>query len=161
MNKVTGEKYIGYTNNSFYSRVKTHFSELLNGGHSNKKLLESYNAYGKSCFEIHLLSVSNEKFDRQVEKYFIDLLKPEFNMFVPKNKNYLFNKTEKWKNSVANSTAQTYYFINPKGENQEVYNLSGFCRENDLSFWKMYNLLRNKKIEYKGWKINLNKYKND
>lgn len=51
------------------------------------------------------------------------------------------------------SSSKKYTFISPIGEEVQVFNLSRFCKDNNLSNGSMYHLLSGKYKQHKGWKI--------
>lgn len=48
-------QYIGQAQNIRY-RVRKHFEALHRGNHRNARLQNTYNKYGKDCFEVHVLN---------------------------------------------------------------------------------------------------------
>lgn len=49
------------------------------------------------------------------------------------------------------SQAKMYTFTNPKGEIQTIFNMSRFCRENNLTASLMNKVLRGLRKTHKGW----------
>ena len=56
--------------------------------------------------------------------------------------------------NVEQEQAKTFYFIN-NGRSLEVYNLTKFCRENELNISRMYALLNGRIASYKGYTCNI------
>jgi group I intron endonuclease len=55
-NLATGEKYVG-SSSSMNNRWKSHLTDLANGTHINKKLLNSWNAHGPAQFRFSILEI--------------------------------------------------------------------------------------------------------
>lgn len=51
------------------------------------------------------------------------------------------------------SSSKHYAFKSPEGEIVEVFNLSNFCREHNLSNGSMYHLMSGKYKHHKGWTL--------
>lgn len=51
------------------------------------------------------------------------------------------------------SSSKHYVFISPDGDVTEVFNLSKFCKDNNLSNGSMYHLMSGKYKQCKGWTI--------
>lgn len=80
INKLNGKRYVGSAKN-FYKRRAKHFSDLFLNKHKNIHLQRSYNKYSKDFFEILILEridVEDDLIPR--EQYYIDLIKPEYNI---------------------------------------------------------------------------------
>lgn len=65
---------------------------------------------------------------------------PETCMFVSRQEN-----SEK-------ANAKSYTLISPDGEKVEVYNMTKFCRENEISQQCMSSVVAGKSIQHKGWR---------
>jgi group I intron endonuclease len=73
--------YIGSTTRSFRLRLKRHRSDLIKQKHHSIYLQNSFNKYGKDDFEVTLLEyITDKSLVIKREQYYIDLLKPEFNI---------------------------------------------------------------------------------
>lgn len=70
-----------------------------------------------------------------------------------KNPNYGKPRPESTRQKIGNSNAHTYHgFVSPEGQTfSPVINLSGFCREHNLTISKMVQVDKNKKHTHKGW----------
>jgi len=51
------------------------------------------------------------------------------------------------------SSSKSYVLISPDGVRTEVFNLSKFCRDNNISNGSMYHLMSGKYKQCKGWTI--------
>lgn len=78
-NTNNNKQYIGSSKN-IYHRLKRHQSELKRGIHSNKHLLNSYVKHGEKVFSVSILKEVNEDFLAITEQYYIDSLKPAYNI---------------------------------------------------------------------------------
>lgn len=56
-----------------------------------------------------------------------------------------------------NFIPKTFTLFSPSGQKTEIYNLSDFCRQNDLDYPKMIKVNQGEIIEYMGWKKDLNR----
>lgn len=80
INTTNGKIYIGSSLNCKI-RLKTHLRELINNKHVNTKLQNSWNKYGESNFNFEVIEVVKSSLDLLVrEQYYIDSLKPFFNI---------------------------------------------------------------------------------
>ncbi len=66
---------------------------------------------------------------------------PETCMFVSHEKN------------MVKARAKSFMFLNPKGEEIEIYNLRQFCRDNDLNHRVMSAVNSGKANQHKGWTV--------
>jgi len=111
-NIITNKFYIGSSSN-IMKRKYNHFSSLKHNRHCNKYLQSSYNKYGKDNFILEECD-KNNLINR--EQYYIDTVKPEYNLckiadrptglkHTEKHKRYMsahmknIRKTDKFKNS--------------------------------------------------------------
>lgn len=78
-NTITGDFYIGSSVN-IGKRWSAHFRDLERGTHTNRFILRSFQKHGKESFLFEVLERTNDLIHR--EQYFIDTLKPSFNLFL-------------------------------------------------------------------------------
>lgn len=78
-NLVNGSRYVGSSKN-IYQRLLTHRSYLRHGKHVNSHLQNAWNLYGEDNFEYSVLEKCDENIRIQREQYYIDTLKPEYNI---------------------------------------------------------------------------------
>lgn len=76
-NKINNHSYIGSSNN-FKSRQKRHLYDLRRGKHHSIYLQRAFVKYNEESFEFLILEETSNLFER--EQYWIDLLKPEYNV---------------------------------------------------------------------------------
>lgn len=106
-----------------------------------------YNGNGHKDFSVH----------RLVATHFIPNPKelPHINHKDENTFNNSFDNLE-WCTAQYNkefSSSKEFEFISPDGESVKVFNLSKFCRNNNLSNGCMYLLLSGKYKQHKGWTI--------
>lgn len=80
-NKILNKFYIGHANN-LYKRKNEHFSTLKSNKHFNKYIQEDYNKYGKENFVFEILLICELEYLIYYEQKYVDILKPEYNIFV-------------------------------------------------------------------------------
>ena len=81
INTKNGKRYIGSSKN-IRNRMWDHRAELRHNYHANYLLQNDWNEYGEDSFEYSIIEVCNidDKFVR--EKFYIDTLKPEYNICI-------------------------------------------------------------------------------
>ena len=107
-NNVNGKCYVGSSINLHSRRLK-HFNDLLKNKHVNRHLQNSYNKYGKEAFEfkiIEILEITEDIKDRLLEReqFWIDNLKPEYNILQVAGSTLGYHHTEETKKKISNST---------------------------------------------------------
>jgi len=88
INMSNGKRYIGSSKN-MYKRLSCHRSYLRSSTHQNKKLQNSWNKYSEESFVAYLLEICDETILEKREQYFIDNLKPEYNITLIVERNIL------------------------------------------------------------------------
>lgn len=78
INNVNHNIYIGSSVN-FYNRLKEHFRDLERNTHYNEYLQRAYNKYNKN-FTFEIIEECDKELLFEKEQYWIDLLKPHYNM---------------------------------------------------------------------------------
>ena len=81
VNTANQKKYIGSSKNC-YLRAMDHRAELRSNVHCNKHLQNSFNKYGEDNFVIIFLEACDENKRIEREKFYMDLLSPEYNLIV-------------------------------------------------------------------------------
>lgn len=105
-NLVNGNRYIGSSNN-IYERLKYHLRELENSIHSNKYLQNSWNKYKNENFEYGILELCEESKRLELEKFYVDIINPEYNLNGVCEGSIL-NHCEETKIKISNSVKQSY-----------------------------------------------------
>ena len=79
LNIVNNKKYIG-SSKSIWNRLQKHFSLLRNNKHENIILQNSFNKNSEEAYIVFCLRECEEKDLLHLEQYYIDLLKPQYNI---------------------------------------------------------------------------------
>jgi group I intron endonuclease len=105
-NIVNNKCYIGSSVN-FYRRMNAHYNKLIKNKHCNKKLQNAWNKYEKKNFVINILEiiefptnlVKSEKRNliMQKEQYWVNLLKPNYNIAEVRGSSFGSNHTKETK----------------------------------------------------------------
>lgn len=94
LNKTNNKKYIGSTTVSFNKRWKDHNKLLVINKHYNTALQNAYNKYGKDNFEYSIMQFCPKELCIDKEQWFIDKLKPEYNICKKAGNTFGYNHTE-------------------------------------------------------------------
>lgn len=78
-NRITGDTYIGSSNN-VYKRFKGHIWRLKKNEHHSSILQHSYNKYGHDNFIFELICKCDNSLQYILEQAYIDSMKPYFNI---------------------------------------------------------------------------------
>ena len=138
--KLNGKKSIAYET----------WRHMLERCHSPQMLKKNPTYIGCSvCSEWHDFQVFCEWFyDNYIEGYHLDkdikvdnnkIYSPETCLFVKAGDNSI------------KANARYFLMINPSGEELVIYNLTQFCRENNLQSSSMSNVYHGKQKAHKGW----------
>jgi len=80
-NTITGEEYVGSTLKGFEWRKRKHLRELQNNKHHNRHLQNSYNKYGRTCFDFKILEIIFDQNDLiKKEQEWVSKLSPIYNV---------------------------------------------------------------------------------
>lgn len=96
LNTKNNKFYIGSSKN-IIERISIHKSLLRNNKHDNSYLQNAYNKYSGWFFEFIVLEYCEPNFRIEREQYYIDTLKPEYNLAPKANGMLDYNHTEKTK----------------------------------------------------------------
>lgn len=96
-NTVNGNRYIGSSNN-IRKRLWKHRALLRNNKHENAHLQNAWNKYGEKRFIYSILEICKLEEQFQREQFYIDTLKPEYNI-VPEVNNSKLSEESKIKMS--------------------------------------------------------------
>lgn len=107
-NLINNKIYIGSSINCKV-RCRTHYNNLLKNKHTNKKLQNSWNKYKPTDFEITILEIVSDK-QRLLcrEQYFIDILKPFYNICKIAGNTLGREMTDKTKNKIKLTLTDKY-----------------------------------------------------
>lgn len=78
-NCTTGKFYVGSSKNIYY-RIRRHLSDLRKGKHANPILTNAFNKYGEDDFEAIILEEVSIVDLLKREEYWINFLKPNYNV---------------------------------------------------------------------------------
>lgn len=107
-NNVNGKCYVGSTIH-LDQRRREHFSKLANNKHINAHLQNAYNKYGREAFDFEILEtidIDDNIKDKLLkrEQFWIDNLKPEYNILLVAGSNLGYRHTEETKKKISEST---------------------------------------------------------
>lgn len=107
-NNVNGKCYVGSTVHLDQRRME-HFSRLANNKHINAHLQNAYNKYGREAFDFEILEtidIDDNIKDKLLkrEQFWIDNLKPEYNVLLVAGSNLGYHHTEETKKKISEST---------------------------------------------------------
>ena len=107
-NNVNGKCYVGSTIH-LDQRRREHFSKLANNKHINAHLQNAYNKYGREAFDFEVLEtmdIDDNIKDKLLkrEQFWIDNLKPEYNILLVAGSNLGYHHTEETKKKISEST---------------------------------------------------------
>jgi len=113
--------YIGSATN-LYARYMNHKKDLSQNKHTNKKLQNFYNKYGKEFLKMDILEYCRKEDLIKREQYYIDYLKPFFNI-LPKAGNslgYKHTEENKVKMSLLKKGKQTKSMLGKKHRPESI-----------------------------------------
>ena len=107
-NNVNCKCYVGSTVH-LDQRRREHFSRLANNKHINAHLQNAYNKYGREAFDFEILEtidIDDNIKDKLLkrEQFWIDNLKPEYNILLVAGSNLGYRHTEETKKKISEST---------------------------------------------------------
>lgn len=134
-NMISGKRYIG-SSVDIYNRIHEHVHNLNNNKSHNAHFQNSWNKYGEEVFMFCVLEFcdSEIRFDR--EQYYIDTLKPEYNLTLNVIANFGHTPTKETKEKISNTLKDKYasgeittYKQEHLWETVYIYNINTFCLE--------------------------------
>lgn len=105
-NIINGHRYIGSAKN-LYKRLYDHKWELNKNKHTNNYLQNAWNKYGEDNFEYGILEYCEENIRLNRETYYVDIIKPEYNLRGV-NTEAILDHTKETKEKISNSIKQCY-----------------------------------------------------
>lgn len=99
-NIINGKCYVGSSQN-LKNRWRRHKRDLRVNSHHSSKLQRSFNKYGESSFKYEILSTCPIEYLIKLEQWFLDSIKPEYNMYLYANchiRNHKVSDTKKANN---------------------------------------------------------------
>ena len=107
INMVSGKRYIG-SSVDIYNRIHEHVHNLNNNKAHNKHLQASWNKYGEDAFHYGILEYCKEDVQFEREQYYIDLIKPEYNLTLNVVANTGHKVEEETKKKISNTLKAKY-----------------------------------------------------
>lgn len=106
-NLENGKRYIG-SSVDIYNRIHEHIHNLNNNKAHNKHFQNAWNKYGEDCFIYSVLEYcsTDQQFER--EQYYIDFIKPEYNLTLNVIANYGHNVSDETKKKISNTLKEKY-----------------------------------------------------
>ncbi len=158
-NKINGNRYIG-SSCDLYKRTHRHIRELRNNDHCNIRLQRAFNKYGENSFEFLTLLECDKSELLKAEQYFIDKIKPEYNILQKAGSPIGYRHTQGSKEKIRLSSigrikpSKTYIgFISPDGvEYRNIEDLKRFCQQHNLNYVNMNQVDNGHKRTHKGWR---------
>lgn len=107
-NITNGKCYVG-SSIHLELRQKEHFAALASNRHINKHLQNAYNKYGRSSFEFEIvetipISENIKELLLEREQFWIDNLKPDYNILLVAGSTLGFHHSEETKKKISEST---------------------------------------------------------
>lgn len=107
-NNVNGKCYIGSSARLSRRRLE-HFFYLKHNKHINKHLQNAYNKYGEIAFEFSILETVEDDGNLKEkllarEQYYIDLMKPQYNILQVAGSNLGYNHSKETKQKIRETT---------------------------------------------------------
>lgn len=134
-NLINGKRYIGSTND-LYERCYSHIYHLNEQTHSNKHLQNAWNKYGSDKFVIGVLEYSKEDERLKREAYYIETLKPEYNIVSVLNVDSSYSEERKQK--ISESITKSWKEGKLKGRRDSAQCWSIPCYIYDITNWSLY-----------------------
>lgn len=149
----SGQSYIGQTKKSFKDR---YWGKWYNSTH-NKYLKNAVKKYGSKKFAVQIVEnniTSLIEMDK-LEKYYIN----KFNSLYPNGYNFLdggnSNHTlhEKTREKISFKLSKEYILIDYNGKEYKIKNLKKFCKNNNLCYGAMKNMVKHKCFSSQGYAL--------
>ena len=111
VNIITSERYIGSASrigkssslSGFYVRFEKHKNYLQNNTHYNTHLQRAWNKQGESNFKFNILVTCPKEYCIKLEQWFIDNLKPEYNIRLKADSNIGIKFSDEHKKKLSES----------------------------------------------------------
>jgi len=160
---ITNNKFYIGSSKSIYYRTRRHLSDLRKDRHKNPILQNSFNKYGDESFKWVIIDICTENELQNLEKYYIDILKPIFNIQKnpirqPKTKEMKKKISKSLKNGYKNGTilptrTREVVAYSHTGEIFHFNQVKECVKELNLSTTRVYAVLNNEQIHTKGYQI--------
>lgn len=134
-NLQNGKRYVG-SSVDIYNRLHEHLHILIRNEAHNKHLQNAWNKYGKDNFIYCVLEYCDKDKQFEREQYYIDLIKPEYNLTLNVIANYGHKVTEETKSKISKTLKERYdkgeikaYTQDAKWIKTWIYNIRTFKLE--------------------------------
>ena len=107
INLENGKRYIG-SSKDIYDRLHTHCYNLKNNKGRNAHLQSAWNKYGENVFVWSVLEYCDENVRFEREQYYIEMIKPEYNLTTNVIANLGHTPTQDCKNKISKTLKQKY-----------------------------------------------------
>ena len=154
-NKITNDFYIGSTDRKFKTRFQEHFNTYYKykegGKFTHPKLWSAYDKYGIENFQLEILEILDGKTDKDIlerEEYYIQILKPKYNIcqFPTEGGKPNFGKklSKEWKAKISEKSAKY------KHSCETLAIITQNNRSNAIRL-RFTNISTNKELNFKSW----------
>lgn len=106
-NIISGKRYIG-SSVDIYNRIHEHYHNLKNNKSHNAHFQSSWNKYGEDAFMFCVLEYCNSENRFAREQYYIDTLKPEYNLTLNVVANFGHEISKETKQKISNTLKEKY-----------------------------------------------------
>lgn len=106
-NMESGKRYVG-SSVDIYNRAHEHLHNLRNNKSHNKHWQSSWNKYGEDAFIFSVLEYCDESIRFEREQYYINTLKPEYNLTLNVVANFGHTPSEETKEKISNTLKEKY-----------------------------------------------------
>lgn len=135
VNLKNGKRYVG-SSVDIYNRIHEHVHNLNRNKAHNKHLQNSWNKYGQECFIYSILEYCDVSIRFEREQYYIDCIKPEYNLTLNVVANFGHSVTDSTKEKISKTLKQKYasgeitiYRQNHAWKKTYIYNIKTYKLE--------------------------------
>jgi group I intron endonuclease len=162
-NKINKKFYIGkaerqgtfLSDSGFYIRWSNHINCLKADRHDNRYLQNSWNKYGGENFEFSILHKCPPEKCLEMEDFYLYLLEPQYNLMFEKGSPKNQKCTEETKKKLSKARSKHFSLVNPEGEVINGFNLTAFCKENNLAQGNLTKVISGRVFQAKGYRQNI------
>jgi group I intron endonuclease len=120
-NKINSDFYIGSTNN-LYKRYYTHINDIRTSSKTCVRLIRAAHKYGEDNLQFSILAKCPTEYTLKLEQWFLDNLKPKYNIAKIAGSNYGIKRSEEVKK--AKSESQKNKWLDDDYRNHHLSKLS-------------------------------------
>lgn len=155
-NIVTHKFYIGSTND-FMDRRTEHFCNLVKNKHTNGRLRNSFNKYGRNAFAFLLIEHCPEDKLIEREQFYLDKYlcwKPEigYNISDKAGRGLTRNNIESIR-KLSESHSQEIKVFTPTGKLITIHGIKKYCKANGLNYSAFLNMKRGLSKSSAGYRV--------